>query len=218
MAKITKQDVWRVAGEIDAGGDKPTVLEVRKRLGAGSFTTITASLREWVKPDASEEEDIDPMPEAVSDKVEQFGADLYALVYRLVQERFDVERAEFAAKIKEIEAERDEAASLSEIAESAMEALQVKVVETSDALVKCMSDLKVAELRLADATLDKERALLDAATARHEAGVLQGRLDALEPKDKPAKPSGPQKAKKPAQVASAAPVPTPESVVQQFKA
>lgn len=191
MAKITKQDVWRVATEIDAGGDKPTVLEVRKRLGAGSFTTITAALREWVKPgaEADENDDLDPMPLSVEEKIDQFGADLYAMIYRHVQEQFDEQRKDYEQRIHALEAERDEAAKLSELAETAIESIQAKLVESSDALVKSMSEAKVWELRANDLILDKERALLDAANARQEAGVLAGRLEVLEAKS-PAKPSG----------------------------
>ena len=188
MARITKQDVWRVASEIDAGGDKPSVLEVRKRLGAGSYTTITAALREWVKPGSDEEEQVDDIPEEVSNRVEQFGADLYAMVYRIAQEQFDAQRLEYEIRIKALEAEKAEVVQIADATEAALDVANAKLDQVSRELDRCLSDSKVFESRLDDAISDKERAIVDCANAQKEAGLLRGRLDVYEKRDpKPAK-------------------------------
>jgi hypothetical protein len=188
MARITKQDVWRVASEIDAGGDKPSVLEVRKRLGAGSYTTITAALREWVKPGADEENQVDDIPDEVSNRVEQFGADLYAMVYRIAQEQFDAQRLEYEIRIKALEAEKAEVVQIADSTEAALDVANAKLDRVSRELDCCLSDSKVLESRLDDAISDKERAIVDCANAQKEAGLLRGRLDVYEKRDpKPAK-------------------------------
>jgi hypothetical protein len=188
MARITKQDVWRVASEIDAGGDKPSVLEVRKRLGAGSYTTITAALREWVKPGADEENQVDDIPDEVSNRVEQFGADLYAMVYRIAQEQFDAQRLEYEIRIKALEAEKAEVVQIADSTEAALDVANAKLDRVSCELDCCLSDSKVLESRLDDAISDKERAIVDCANAQKEAGLLRGRLDVYEKRDpKPAK-------------------------------
>lgn len=188
MARITKQDVWRVASEIDAGGDKPSVLEVRKRLGAGSYTTITAALREWVKPGSDEEEQVDEIPEEVSNRVEQFGADLYAMVYRIAQEQFDAQRLEYEIRIKALEAEKAEVVQIADSTEAALDVANVKLDRVSCELDRCLSDSKVLQSRLDDAISDKQRAIVDCANAQKEAGLLRGRLDVYEKCDpKPAK-------------------------------
>lgn len=183
MAKITRDDVWRVASEIDAGGDKPTVLEVRKRLGAGSYTTITAALREWVKPEADNVPEIEPMPADVADRIEQFGAELYAIVARIAAEKFEAERQEYEQRIKVIQAERDEAVQLADVTDAALEQASGRIEELQRALSQAVADSKLWESRVGDLTLDKERALLDAATARQDAGVLRGRLDVYEARE-----------------------------------
>jgi chromosome segregation ATPase len=44
---ITKEAVFEAATTIAQAGQKPTTINVRERLGTGSFTTISGLLREW---------------------------------------------------------------------------------------------------------------------------------------------------------------------------
>ena len=44
---ITKQDILAVADALDAEGVKPTLAAVRKKLGGGSFSTISEAMKEW---------------------------------------------------------------------------------------------------------------------------------------------------------------------------
>lgn len=44
---ISKAQVFNAADAISAAGQNPTVAGVRAKIGTGSFTTITAFLREW---------------------------------------------------------------------------------------------------------------------------------------------------------------------------
>ncbi|KLD29517.1 KrfA, partial [Xanthomonas perforans] len=37
---ITKDQIWKIADQLDADGVKPTLSAVRKKLGSGSYTTI----------------------------------------------------------------------------------------------------------------------------------------------------------------------------------
>ena len=180
MARITKQDVWRVASEIDSGGDKPTVLEVRKRLGAGSYTTITAALREWVKPGSEEETEVDEVPESVAEKVEQFGVDLYGMIYRIVQEQFYEQRAEYDSRIKSLECEKAELVQIADTTESSLDEANTMLEKVKAELAKCLSDGKVLESRLDDTIKDKERAIFDCAAAQKESGILRGRLEVYE--------------------------------------
>ena len=180
MAKITKQDVFRVASEIDAGGDKPTVLEVRKRLGAGSYTTITAALREWVKPEGDGDGEIDPMPDSVAQKIEQFGDDLYALILRVAHEQFDEERKAWGETKAGLEAALLEAGKLSDMSESALEEERLYVFELRNEVAKHQASALMSEQRLGEELMVCERAKLAAAVAVEEAAKLRGRVEALE--------------------------------------
>lgn len=90
-------------------------VEVRRRLGTCSYTTITTALREWVKPEGEEAEELEPMPEAFEERLMQAGADLFALTTKIAGEQFQAERDEWAAERARIENERDEAIRLADL-------------------------------------------------------------------------------------------------------
>jgi hypothetical protein len=180
MARITKQDVFRVASEIDARGDKPSVVEIRKCLGAGSYTTITAALREWVKPEEQSDDDVVPMPSSVAEKIEQFGDDLYSMIFRVAEEQFDEERKAWADEKKSLLNEIQEASKISDMGESSIEELNLQVFEVRKDAAESVANARLWEMRFNESILDRERALLEAAASRDEASSLRGRVEALE--------------------------------------
>ena len=44
---LTVAQIHQAADEIDAEGQRPTLAAVRKRLGSGSFTTISEAMASW---------------------------------------------------------------------------------------------------------------------------------------------------------------------------
>jgi chromosome segregation ATPase len=44
---VTKEEVFEVVTTLTQEGEKPTSINIRERLGTGSYTTISAYLREW---------------------------------------------------------------------------------------------------------------------------------------------------------------------------
>lgn len=53
---ISKAQVFNAADAISAAGQNPTVAGVRAKIGTGSFTTITAFLREWKEQALNQDE------------------------------------------------------------------------------------------------------------------------------------------------------------------
>ena len=77
---ITKEQIFAVAGELDAIGQNPTLAAVRKALGSGSFTTISEAMNEWRALKTSEAVPMrEPAPKTVHDKLSELGADLWAV-------------------------------------------------------------------------------------------------------------------------------------------
>lgn len=178
---ITKQDVWRVANEIDAAGDKPTAVEVRKRLGSGSYTTITAALKEWVRPDDEEVgAELEPMPAEFEERVTQAGADLFAIAMRIAQEQFQAERDGWTAERAQLEAERDEAIRLADAVTAELDEAREQIgqlrAEASQLVSERAQAYAVAEERARTAQAARE----DAETARGMSERLKGRVEALE--------------------------------------
>lgn len=179
---ITKQDVWRVAGEIDRAGDKPTAIEVRKRLGTGSYSTITAALKEWVRPDEDAAE-LDPMPEEFSEKILQAGADLFALAMRIANEQMQAEREQWASDRAALEAERDEAIAVADELTKQLDVMtedHVMKVRAHEAEVEKLTGEQInayAVTREAQARATATEAKYD--EARHQASKLEGEVEAL---------------------------------------
>ena len=44
---VTKEAIFEVATVLADAGEKPTSISIRERLGTGSYSTISAYLREW---------------------------------------------------------------------------------------------------------------------------------------------------------------------------
>ena len=67
---ITKEQIFAVADELDAAGQNPTLANVRKQIGSGSFTTISEAMNEWRARKASQAAPIrEPAPQAITDKL-----------------------------------------------------------------------------------------------------------------------------------------------------
>lgn len=194
---ITKQDVWRVANEIDAAGDKPTAVEVRKRLGTGSYSTITAALKEWVRPESEDDgQDLEPVPTEFEERIAQAGADLFAIAMRIAQEQFQAERDAWAVERAEIEADREQAIRLADQVstelDEAKETIKALRVENSAAVAERGAAYAVAEERARTAQALRG----EAEEARNLAERLKGRIEALEAVISQLKPAGAANEKK----------------------
>lgn len=130
---ITKQDVWQVANEINAEGLKPSVVEVRRRLGSGSYTTITAALKEWVEPGSEDLEQI-PVPNEFQERVSQAGADLFELAMKIANEQLQKEREAWAVEREQLEAERNEAIRLADALANDLDLAKVQAEEKADSM------------------------------------------------------------------------------------
>ncbi|MBC1154234.1 DNA-binding protein [Escherichia coli] len=106
---ITKQDIWRAADELDAEGIRPTLAAVRKKLGSGSFTTISDAMAEWKNRKTATLPSSDPLPVAVNEHLAELGNALWAIALAHANARFDEDR-------KQIEA--DKAAISQQLAEA----------------------------------------------------------------------------------------------------
>ena len=107
---LTKQDIWRCADELDAEGIRPTLAAVRKKLGSGSYTTISEAMAEWKnRKQASTLPAQEPLPAAFSEQLAETGNALWAIALAHANARFDEDR-------KQIEA--DKAAISQQLAEA----------------------------------------------------------------------------------------------------
>jgi multidrug efflux pump subunit AcrA (membrane-fusion protein) len=157
---ISREQVFAVADELQANGQKPTLEAIRQRLG-GSYTTLAPLLREWKAAQVAGDVPMsEPVPENIAGRLEDVAAEIWRAALDLANSRLAEEREALEEARAALESERDEA------------------VELADGLA--------ADLDAARAELDAARAELDAARERAQADAVQmaelrGRLAALEP-------------------------------------
>lgn len=177
---ITKQDVWRVANEINAGGEKPSAVEVRKRLGTGSYTTITAALKEWVEPEASDGDELAPVPAEFEDRIVQAGAHLFAIAMRIAGEQFQAERDAWAAERAQIEAERDEAIRLADAVTADLDEAREQIGQLRTEASQLVSERAQAHAVAEERGRTAQVAQAEAHKAKEAAGEMLGQIRSLQ--------------------------------------
>lgn len=186
---VTRAQVFDAADAISATGQNPTVQTIRAKLGSGSFTTITALLREW-KSQATEPATELDVPEAVTAALGRAAE----LVWKAAQDHF---AHELATLQKEADRRVNVAETRASEAEAEIERLEAEIERKDNSLIE---QFKAGE-KQADITtaLRSEKAELSAALKAAEArikeqGDLLKRLIPSTPETKPKKaPAAPKK-------------------------
>jgi len=111
---ITKDDIFKAADEIKASGNPPTLAAIRKRVGGGSFTTISEAIKEWRGLSAPLAPIQDPAPDAITHSLAELGAEIWAAAIAMANDRLIKERSSMEASRAEFEAARKEAAELAD--------------------------------------------------------------------------------------------------------
>lgn len=99
---ITKSDIWKVADALDAEGIRPTLAAVRKKLGSGSYTTISDAMSEWKNRKAEVAPSPEPAPTEVIDQLTQAGNVIWAIALTKAQEQLTAERERIEAERQDI--------------------------------------------------------------------------------------------------------------------
>ena len=87
---VTKEQIWSAASAIDAGGQKPTLALVRARVGGGSFSTISAAMREWARKGVEEPVGAtEPVPPELLERVSDIVSQIWAIAQKSASEALD---------------------------------------------------------------------------------------------------------------------------------
>ncbi|MGF6613101.1 chromosome segregation ATPase [Paraburkholderia sp. WSM4175] len=149
---ITKDQIWAVADELDQAGKPPTLAAVRKAVGGGSFTTIQEAMSEWkARRQAKAAPVTDPAPPALTERLNEFGAELWSLALQLANARLAADRDTLEAERVQLEADRQEAADLADqlneeldVARARCAALERAARETTERLEAALADAGTA--------------------------------------------------------------------------
>ena len=142
---IIKETIWQAANELDQAGEKPTLANVRKKVGGGSFTTISEAMTEWHATRPRSAVKRDPVPEKVSDAAAEFTAMLWQVAHELADGRLQAEQAELERLRAQFEEEKVEAAAFADQLNQELETEKQKAIELGKAhaaLVTQCTELK----------------------------------------------------------------------------
>ncbi|MCC8534673.1 DNA-binding protein [Xanthomonas phaseoli] len=118
---ITRDQILKAADELDAEGIKPTLNNVRKRLGGGSFTTISDVMTEWKQRQLQKAQPVvEPLPPEVAEAVATLAGEIWTVARTAAERALASERQRLA----------DEFAGLQEQAREAIEAADQLSEET----------------------------------------------------------------------------------------
>lgn len=125
---IGKDEIFRVADEIDAVGQSPTLAAVRKSLGGGSFTTISEAMNQWKARKAAKETPLrEPAPPAIEGQLQELGVEIWATALSLANGRLASERQTLEEARAQMEGERKEAVELTDQVSAELEESRVKL-------------------------------------------------------------------------------------------
>jgi chromosome segregation ATPase len=154
---ITKEQIFQTADQITAAGESPTLANVRKALGGGSFTTISDAMNEWkAKQQATHAPIREPAPTAVATRLEELGADIWAVALELANARLTSEREALEATRVQLETAQQEATELADQLSAELETLQAQHQQATTALQAANATLD--QLKQESATLSRQLA------------------------------------------------------------
>ena len=107
---ITTQQIHAIADQLHEQGIKPTLAEVRKALGGGSFTTIGEAMKSW-RQDNQQEEQLRQveLPSSIAERLQTLGADMWQTAIDIANDRLVKEREALESIKAKSQAETDEA-------------------------------------------------------------------------------------------------------------
>lgn len=191
QAPLSNERIHEVADQLAAAGQRPTLAAVREALGGGSFTTISEAMKLWRKQ-ASEQEQLQPLVEALPDVLQQAALTTAAAVWReaqaLAASRLEAERQALAQAQETLEAEQAETVELvallerdlelsrTELADVVAKAADAEVVSNAR-ITKNANELDSLRAELTQAVLRAERAEAKAVEIERRAVDLRAELD-----------------------------------------
>ncbi len=174
---ITKEKIHEIAAQLDKDGERPTLARIRKRLGGGSFTTITEAMKQY-----RDDKVVPAQVVAIPDEVTAATTTVWQLAQKAAQAQLEDER-------KVLATDREDMAKKADDMESQVEALNATIQSNEQAVSTLREQLTASNTQLAVITsncdmekLGRERAesLADAAQLREE--KISDRLDVLQTK------------------------------------
>ncbi|WP_201609968.1 DNA-binding protein [Psychrobacter submarinus] len=171
---LTIQQVHNTADQLQEQGIKPTLAEVRKALGGGSFTTISEAMKSW-RQDNQQEEQLRQveLPSSIAERLQTLGADMWQTAIDIANDRLVKEREALESIKAKSQAETDEAQEAVKTLESEQADLLVQLDEVT-------ATAEAAAISTAQMTAERDTLLQTLSDTQHALELEQAKTDAAQ--------------------------------------
>ena len=192
---ISIEDVYSAADRLSESGQQPTLAAVRSALGGGSFTTISEAMKSWrAMQQAAATPVREAAPPPVMERLNQLGADVWAVAISMANDRLTKEREAFESAKADMELAHKEAAELADQMAAELESMRKQLEQQGTLLRSAQEAAQTTQAALTEAQrrtdglselLERERALSKEMQAKAEKAIadaarLAGKLEVLE--------------------------------------
>ena len=192
---ISIEDVYSAADRLSESGQQPTLAAVRSALGGGSFTTISEAMKSWrAMQQAAATPVREAAPTPVMERLNQLGADVWAVAISMANDRLTKEREAFESTKADMELAHKEVAELADQMAAELESIRKQLEQQGTLLRSAREAAQTTQTALTEAQrrtdglselLERERALskemqTKAEKAIADAARLAGKLEVLE--------------------------------------
>lgn len=168
---LTTQQIHATAYDLQEKGINPTLSEVRKALGGGSFTTISDAMKSW-RQDHKEEQELKQveLPNGINERLQALGAEMWQTAIDMANDRLVKEREALDVIKVKAQAETDEA-------QEAVKTLEAEQADLLGQLDEVTATAEVAAITAAQITSERDTLTQTLGDTQHELELERVKAD-----------------------------------------
>lgn len=171
---ITTQQIHAIADQLHEQGIKPTLAEVRKALGGGSFTTISEAMKFW-RQDNQQEEQLRQveLPSSIAERLQTLGADMWQTAIDIANDRLVKEREALDGIKAKAQAETDEA-------QEAVKTLESEQADLLEQLDEVTATAEATAITAAQVTAERDILTQTLSDTQHQLELERAKTDSAQ--------------------------------------
>ncbi len=171
---LTIQQVHNTADQLQEQGIKPTLAEVRKALGGGSFTTISEAMKSW-RQDNQQEEQLRQveLPSSIAERLQTLGADMWQTAIDIANDRLVKEREALESIKAKSQAETDEA-------QEAVKTLEGEQADLLEQLDEVTATAEATAITAAQVTAERDILTQTLSDTQHQLELERAKTDSAQ--------------------------------------
>lgn len=171
---LTIQQVHNTADQLQGQGIKPTLAEVRKALGGGSFTTISEAMKSW-RQDNQEEAQLRQveLPSSIAERLQTLGADMWQTAVDIANDRLVKDREALESIKAKAQAETDEA-------QEAVKTLESEQADLLEQLDEVTATAEATAITAAQVTAERDVLTQTLSDTQHQLELERAKTDAAQ--------------------------------------